>query len=438
MQPRAQSIARVAGTVLPFLFCMAAVVVWADVTPGEVIDSSTYQKIEGLVPDYILLWVKNGEMTMRIGQLTYDPKEYFPKQTRENWKANIGRFKIDENNGIVDAVTGKPVRSGIKGLAFPEPDPNDPKVGVMLMWNNLFHEYFEQGNNKSLYYWLSISRSGLEKVYAVENLVYIPDPSKSEYDYAQVNVFRQPFNMSGIGTLAMYPLYPKNQGVRFAYTPELRRMKRLSSRLAGSDTHFGFDAADPDDSWAGGPKTNVDEGIYTFLGEREALVPHFQESPVKVEYNQKGEIELSPATTGIECKMGYQTPGWKGAPWHVTNLVWVKTRVYVVESRSTDPNYAYGPCEGWIDKTSFAHCYKRITDPGGKLWKGFYHPVFAFETPDGSYRLTDFTGKVVVDMKRDHGSAYPEFFWKGGYKKILVKEMNEKIFTPDGFLKYAK
>jgi hypothetical protein len=244
--------------------------------------------------------------------------------------------------------------------------------------------------------------------------------------------------MSGVGSLAIYPLYPPNPGIRFAYTPELRRMKRLSPRLSGSDTHFGFDAADPDDSWSGGPKTNVDEGAYRFLGEKEALVPHFSENPIKVDYNKKGEIELNPATTGIECRMGFETEGWKGAPWHITNLVWVKAPVYIVESRSKDPNYAYGPCEGWIDKASFTHSYKRITDPNGNLWKGFYHPIYAIETPDGTYRLSDFTGKVIVDMKRDHGSAYPEHLRKGGYKKILIKDTNESIFTPDGFLRYAK
>ena len=37
----------------------------ADVGPGDIIDKSNYEKIEGWVPDYVVGWVKAGDLTMK-------------------------------------------------------------------------------------------------------------------------------------------------------------------------------------------------------------------------------------------------------------------------------------------------------------------------------------------------------------------------------------
>ena len=410
--------------------------VQADVQPGDLIDKSNYQKIEGLVPDYILEWVRNGDLTMKIGRLAYDPKVFWSKEILDTWKANIQRYAIDEHNGIIDKTTGKPAH-GIKGLPFPEPDPADPKMPVMLMWNKLIIENIIQGNLQENQFWLSVTRRGLEKTVEMENLIYVCDSAKSPYEWANLSVFRQPFNMAGTGTLINKALYPLDKGIQYGYAPELRRLKRLSDKMSGCDTHFGYDNAE-DDTWAGGPKSAIEDGVYRFIGERDAVIPYFSDSPTLVEWNQKGELEYGHAKTGIRLNAGFETPGWTGAPWHITNIIWVKTRVYVIEVRSTDPNYAYGPCEGWIEMGTFSHSYKRVTDPNGKLWKGSYMLNQGFGSRDGTFGMMDNFSYVIVDMRRDHGSTFPFSYREGGYKKIMVKDMNEKLFTPDGFLKYAR
>lgn len=408
----------------------------ADVEPGEMIDKSNYSKIEELVPDFILTWVKDGDLIMKIGKLDYDPKHFWSKEVLDNWEANANRYDVDENNGIIDKTTGKPAR-GIKGFAFPKLDPADPKMPVKLVWNRQFMEYFIQGNVHEMIYWLSVTRRGLEKTYIMENMTLTLDPTKSDQDYAQLSVFRQPFNMAGTGSLAIYPLYPLQDGIRYAYAPELRRVMRLSSRLSGSDVMFGLDQA-PDDTWAGGPKTNMDEGVYRFIAEREALVPYMAEKPVIVDWDKEGALDVGPKASGVVSKIGFEDPDWKGAPWHITNIIWVKSKVCVFESRSKDPNYGYGPCEGWIDEGSFGNVYKRITDPNGKLWKGAYWPSHAVGTPDGKFRMVDDFTSVIVDMRRDHGSSFPYAYWKDGFKKCMIPNMNEKLFTRGGFIKFSK
>jgi hypothetical protein len=113
-------------------------------------------------------------------------------------------------------------------------------------------------------------------------------------------------------------------------------------------------------------------------------------------------------------------------------------RVYVTESRGTDPNYAYGPCEAWIEKGTFANSHKRITDPNGKLWKGSYWAALRIGTKDGRFRMIDTIGQGIVDVRRDNGSTQPLSWHKSGYKKTDVKEVNEKLFTEAGFIKFSK
>jgi hypothetical protein len=410
--------------------------VLADVEPGDLIDKSNYEKIEGLVPDYVLNWVKTGDLQMKIGKLNFDAKEFFSQEVKDNWQANVGRYKINEHNGIVDTKTGEMAR-GIKGLPFPEPDPTDPTFPVQLMWNYMFTENFLQGTIKEKLHWLLIGRGGVEKTLVLDQYYGQMDPTKSEEDWAQLTIFRAPFSMSGTGTLAIYPLDPLKNGIRYAYTPELRRVKRLSHRVAGSDTHFGLDGA-PDDSWCGGPKTNIEEGKYRLIGEQDALICHHSADSRKIDWNEKGELEMGYAKTGVKHTLGLEDDSWQGAPWHIMDLVWVKTKVWIVESQSTDPNYGYGPCQGWIEQGTFHHAYKRITDPSGKLWKGAYYPGQAVETPDGKYRLLKNIAWISVDMRRDHASALCSAHREGTYRKIFAKDVDLRVFTRAGFIKFYK
>ena len=420
-----------------FLFCLLIKPLLADVAPGDVIDKSNYQNIEGLVPDYILNWVKDGDLIMKIGKLNFDPAEFWPKVVKDNWEANKGRYKIDENNGIIDAKTGQPAR-GIKGLPFPEPEPKDPTTPQQICWNLQFTEYYLQGRMHEKQFWLSVARrGGLQKKVVLENLSIFLDPAKDKYDYAQLTVFRQPFNMSGIGSLAIYSLYPMIDGIRYAYSPEMRRIKRLSHRAPGGEARFGLDNA-PDDSWPGGPRTNFEMGEYRLIGEKIALLPFQSENPKKVEPKESGEMNVGYRGTGSRLKLGYEDPDWKGAPWHATNIIWAKTPVWVIESKSKDRNYAYGPCEGWFQKGTFSKGYKRISDRNGKLWKGVYWPSQAIESTDGEFRIVWSFGWFEIDMRRDHGSSLVGPYWEGGFRKIFAKDLNEKLFTRAGFIQYSK
>jgi len=258
---------------------------WADVVPGDVIDKTNYQKIEGLVPDFILTWVKNGDMTMKIGKLNFDKKDFWPKEVKDNWKANIGRYKIDENNGMIDTKTGEPARI-IKGLPFPEPDINDPRMPSMLMWNTIFMEYFIRGNTHVMLRWFAVNRKGKEKQLTMENFMLPADQEKSKFDYIQLSVLREPFSIAGTGTLALFKMYPLENGMRFVWTPELRKIRRISHRLSGTDEHFGLDNG-PDDYWSGGSRSAMEQSVYRFIAVSRIQTGRARHGILRISYGSR-------------------------------------------------------------------------------------------------------------------------------------------------------
>ncbi len=107
-------------------FCMGhAVAASAEAPPADVIDETNWEKIEGLVPDSVLDWVKTGDFVLDLDELNFKPLDYLPAFATEALEHNVGKYDIDEDGGIVEVTTGKPPKH-IVGIPFPEVDQNDP------------------------------------------------------------------------------------------------------------------------------------------------------------------------------------------------------------------------------------------------------------------------------------------------------------------------
>ena len=72
----------------------------ADVAPGDKIDQSNWQKIEGLVAAPVLDYVKKGEYILNIGELNFEPA--WEAKFLEASKANAGKYDIDADGGVID------------------------------------------------------------------------------------------------------------------------------------------------------------------------------------------------------------------------------------------------------------------------------------------------------------------------------------------------
>ncbi len=72
-----------------------------DVSPGDVLDKTNWEKAEGLLPDEIIGWIKKGDFVLQVGELNYNPREYQPSYALEALSTNKGKYVLDENDWIV-------------------------------------------------------------------------------------------------------------------------------------------------------------------------------------------------------------------------------------------------------------------------------------------------------------------------------------------------
>ncbi len=423
-----------------FAFAMLMVVLsagwaFADVAPGDVIDKTNVQKIEGLVPGYIVKWVKAGDMTMKIGKLDYHPMDNLQPAFQD--KSNVGRYKIIEHNGLMDVKENKkhPHPHDVKGFPFPEVDTSDPTAPVQMMYNFNFHEYGTWPLHFNDF-WLLVSRDGKVKTFEIEAYRIVFD-KKATYDHGDVSRFKQPFNYAGTGSLVCNYIDPLKDGLRFVYSPLIRRVKRMSHRLPGSESNFDVYVT-PDNAWGGGPRTDIENGRYKFIREQTALVPYLGKKPVTAVKNKNGGYETGFRGTGNKVAIGFEVPGWKGAPWHPDGVIWVKRPVYVIEVTSVNSNYRWGPSEGWIEKDTFAAIFKSNTDVNGNPWTGMYWVRQAFKSDDGKYQDLHFAVQVIVDLKSDKGSVFPNSRREGGFRTVWIKNVQKNLFTRAGFVKFTR
>ena len=88
----------------------------ADVVPGDVIDKSNWQKIEGLVPEPLLNWIKQGD-SIKIGELDYNPAEFYAPAITQSLAENVGKYALNQDDVIVGVKTGK-LPEFIVGIPF--------------------------------------------------------------------------------------------------------------------------------------------------------------------------------------------------------------------------------------------------------------------------------------------------------------------------------
>ena len=107
---------------------------WAEEQAPEVIDKTNWKKAEGLVPEPLLEWIRAGEFLLPVGQLDFDPLEYWPSFVVASRQGNAGKYGLNEDDVIVDAETGQLARH-IVGTPFPKVDPADPKAATKIIYN---------------------------------------------------------------------------------------------------------------------------------------------------------------------------------------------------------------------------------------------------------------------------------------------------------------
>ncbi len=339
----------------------------ADLSPGETLDASTYQKADGLLPPEILRHYKDGEYINKIAE--WPASRYnWPPDFKAATKANEGKFTVSPVGTVIDKSTGKQPEY-IMGHPFPTIDPKDPDAGVKILWNFFYRTwYFGNLHAESQVNWVSptaLERRSDQDVY----FAYydgVPDdeknPNPQNFLSQALTVAKTPADLNGTASLTWrYRDADKHDSV-WAFVPALRRVRAVSPANR-SDGFLGSDMSQDDGPFFDGKAEDFEwklkgETDQYRLAESTNLAGKAESRWV----DGKGWDTVWPDLPFV----GYMDPNWKGVAWAPTaNAVLAKRHAYVVEGTPKDKYYLFGKIELFIDSITFQGFWNRKFS-----WKG--------------------------------------------------------------------
>ena len=420
---------------LAFLLCLAPPAS-ADVSPGDRIDQTNWEKLEGLVPVSVLNWVKKGAFIITLHELEYPPRDYFPSFAKEAFESNRGKYDLDEDDGIIDVKSGKPPNY-IVGLPFSEIDPDDPKAAKKIMYNALYMQYI-LGNLRFPVQSIYLGPSGFEREVALvwQQAAMSGYPGAREeanpdrVEKYTILLVKSPFDLAGTAIMLWRYLDPKKQDSTFGFIPAIRRVRRMSPANR-SDALLGSDFSVDD---ANGYDGKITAFEWKLLGTREMVAPALSTGTVRIVKNGEGEWETTKNIPAVIY--GYQKEGWQGASWAPTNLAWVKRPAYVLEMTPKDPYYNYGTQYLWVEAEVFGCAYKVIHDKSGAYWKTFFSSAVGCESADGRVRFISLASQEAIDDRSNHASVIEDASPRNIWHFFADVDLND--FSLAGFQKFGK
>ncbi|MFI5398874.1 MAG: DUF1329 domain-containing protein [Candidatus Binatia bacterium] len=409
----------------------------ADVTPGETIDKTNWQKAEGLLPDPVLNYVKKGDFVLHIGKLNYDPV-WEPEFLKAS-EANAGKYDIDEDGNVVDPTIGKRPEH-IFGFPFPKIDPKDPKAAIKIAWNRSF-AVFKDGQNYFEYSVEWVGRGGFERRIVGVSTDYYFDGRPNKLSNPDATELKEASNVSSPasveGFIQLTWRYMDNRPDSvWSYVPAMRRTRQLSS-VNRSDPFLGSDITSDDAYvWYGKNQSMT----WKLVGQQDILVQTQGPDPVPLVAGPEGDSGTSWATTKDNkgAIFGYETPNWKGAPWAMTNMIWVKRPVWVVEIFPKDPYYSYGRQVIYADRENALLYYKVNYNRAGEYWKLSFADSSLAWSPDGKHRYYNTAVQMDIDDKSDHAGVGCGSGTHGDISEYNTARVHPENFSVDNLLKFGK
>ncbi len=388
------------------LLCLAASAS-ADVAPGDTVDKTNWEKVQGMVPEPVLNYVKKGDLTIHVVNLEYDPADYMSIYAKESLEPNRGKYDLNDDGIVVD-VQSRKLPDFIGGIPFPEIDLNDPKAGAKIVTNH-FYQTFSQGNVKIRDQFRWIGRGGLERVVESNFWQYPMDgypprkaaKNKNKVERYSIIQILAPYDIAGTNIL-LWRYRDARPDSTFGYIPAIRRVRRMSPSNR-SDAFIGSDLC-VDDAWTFDGK--VSSFTWKLVGKKEGLIPYvFKKAQPIVKISDEA-VQTTRQTHRLQ--MNYDVKDAQNAPWFPSEknpLAWVKRPVYVVELTAKDPYYNYGKMFLWLDAGNpTAAVFKTIYDRAGKYWKNVWMAWTALATEDKSVKLLVPAYMLAADDRTDHAT----------------------------------
>ncbi len=400
---------------------------------GKTYDNTNYQEIQEYLIHSLELYLKNGETVCKIGEIN-DSME-LDAGYLEQGARNKGKFDVNAEGILVEKGAGK-IPEYFQGQPFPVLDENDPKMVNKLMYNFYFgrHRWCAM---------LSIAESkfvgqgGLERAVtsAGFNLFYYnrfhgPMPNPNGFLNQTITGVVAPYDLRGTSSMA-WTYNDEKEDTAFAYVPMLRRVRRTSA-AARSDPFLGGDGC-TDDMYGYGGKIAAMK--HKYLGKKEILVQFVTDRIDRWNEFPDG----SRKRTFHEPKKGYETPGWQGTTWALTDSVWVVRPVYVTEIFPKDPYYNYGRQILYIDQDQI-YCYVKVVyDRAGEFWKTIWvNMTYQKDSQDRGWMVQE--NFQQIDSRVGHAgvSDVKNLLDQYGYDFCPVSRANADMFTTTALIQMSK
>jgi hypothetical protein len=410
---------------------------FAELAVGTVIDKTNAEQAQGLIPDPVLNWVKKGEGSMTVGELSYNPDEFLPPPAKASMESNKGKYDVDAEGGIVDVKTGK-LPEFIDGMPFPEIDPQDPHAGEKIMYNKHYYSYAVGPIQVPFQVSWVGRKTGFEREIIMDYWTYLLDgypPTREESNPENVEMHSliialAPYDIKGTNILLWRYRNDKLDST-FAYVPAIRRVRRMSPANR-SDSFLGSDFC-VDDAWGYGGK--IQTFNWKLIEKKDQLVPFLAGPPIKLIKNDVGEWVSQSGDRTITY--GYKTEGWQGAPWWPTSgITYINRPTYILECSAKDKYYNYGPQQLWVDASLWTPTYKVISDRSGAYWKVEWQALNALQTEDKSYQTSGLANMMAFDDRSEHASVLVLTAPKNSTRYLAQHDRND--FSLGGFQKLCK
>jgi hypothetical protein len=354
---------------------------------------------------------------------------------------NVGKHDISPEIEIVDAKTGERPKF-IKGIPFPGVDAADPKAAVKVVYNGYYVRDVQGPLTGEDIPFRFMHRRGFERDVIALFHIYPLDGygPAAEFDnpddienLVQVLV-SEPYDMAGTGMMT-WRYRSKKQDMLYGYVPAIRRVRRMTPANR-SDAMFGSDFARDDGAYLG-YDGKIPDFEWKLLGKTETLGAFVTTSPMPTRKNVRGEWQIDIAGRGKELvKFGYETEGWKGAPWMVTSVTWVKRPAYLIEMRSKDRYYNYGKTLLYVDAELWGGLWKVIWDRSDEHWKTMHLGWGTVESSDKSFLTNVLCLAMIVDERAQHATCVnyvnKDYVWKN------LANIQPDQFSLGGFMKICK
>jgi len=350
------------GTVLAMMLGVAMPAPADELKPGEILDSSTWEKAKGLLPEEILKHYRENEYVNKF--VDWPASQYnFPPDFKTGSDGNQGRFLTGPTGTILDKATGKQP-PWVMGHPFPTIDPKSPDAAVQILWNHFYRTwYFGNLHAESQINWMA--PAGLERRADVDvKYAYYdgipederPTSNPENFLYRQLSLVVGPADLNGTAALTWRYREPEKHDSTWAFVPALRRV-RATSPANRSDGFLGSDESQDDGPFFDG---KVEDFEWKLVGDTDQL-------RISEETNLAGKGTARWIDKGYWDTdwpdipyIGYMDKNWKGISWAPTGAASLsKRRFWVIEGTPRDKYYLYGKLQLFIDKISFQGAWNR-------------------------------------------------------------------------------